>query len=471
MHVTHAATKPLARWVSLTAVGLVIGAGAAVVPHAAGAAGDPGACEVSATLVNPCRPWLGAAANGYPEVVGGQYDKVKQIEYHETRIGRPLDVVHTYRAVGEDALQSSDVHFAIRPGTILYVDYALTNTFASATGGDPGVNAEIDQMATSIKALGDTRIMLSLHHEPENDLTDVSMCPGLTPKGTMGTAADYRAMWANVRARFDALGVDNVVWVLDYMNYQPFNCMVDDLWPGDDLVDWITWNGYAHTAADADFVARVRPLYDQLAATSRPGHDYTSKAWGLAEWAINNTPQATAYGYYAQAEAALENGTFPRLKLYSVYDAGDWTSGDWSYRVGYGTDGTADPAEQAAYNAFANSPALTGSWSFADTSPPSAPGPVSATLADGAPSLTWAPASDDRGVVSCDVLRDGTVVGTVASTSFVDTQAPQGRSSSYVVVARDAAGNVGRARPRSASTCPSPPRLTPCRRRGRAVSR
>ena len=32
------------------------------------------------------------------------------------------------------------------------------------------MNAQIDKMATSIKALGDTKIMLTIYHEPEGNV-------------------------------------------------------------------------------------------------------------------------------------------------------------------------------------------------------------------------------------------------------------------------------------------------------------
>lgn len=85
-----------------------------------------------------------------------------------------------------------------------------------------------------------------------------------------------------------------------------------------------------------------------------------------------------------------------------------------------------------------------------DTSPPSAPGSLSATTVGSSVSLTWAPADDDVGVTRYDVHRSGTaafapgattVVGSTTATSYDDAARPAG-TGYYRVVAADAAGNL-----------------------------
>src|SRR6266404_3712445 len=69
-------------------VALVVATGYLVVQYSRAA----GNCAVSATLVNSCRPLLGAAVRGYPQAASaGMKD---QALYHEKRIGRQLDLVH-----------------------------------------------------------------------------------------------------------------------------------------------------------------------------------------------------------------------------------------------------------------------------------------------------------------------------------------------------------------------------------------
>jgi aryl-phospho-beta-D-glucosidase BglC (GH1 family) len=78
-----------------------------------------------------------------------------------------------------------------------------------------------------------------------------------------------------------------------------------------------------------------------------------------------------------------------------------------------------------------------------DTSAPTVPTglTVGATTASSV-SLSWAAATDNVGVTSYQVLRDGAIVGTSATTSFTDSGLAAATDYTYAVRARDAAGNV-----------------------------
>ncbi|GLZ28636.1 alkaline phosphatase [Lentzea sp. NBRC 105346] len=84
-----------------------------------------------------------------------------------------------------------------------------------------------------------------------------------------------------------------------------------------------------------------------------------------------------------------------------------------------------------------------GSRSGGDVTPPTAPGGLKATgSTSDSVSLAWNAAQDDVAVTSYDVLRNGNVVGTSASSAFTDTGLASGTTFTYTVRARDAAGNV-----------------------------
>src|SRR4051794_28637804 len=232
-------------------------------------------CTISADLVNSCRPWLGAESGAY----GATGFRARMLE-HETRIGRQLDIVHEY--LGPGAVLSNDiVTMANRPGTIPLVNWKPAASWADASGSSATVNAQIDAMATSVKALGDAKIMLAVFHEPENDISpggDPS-CATTTFNGTAGAVSDYVNMWHNVRDRFNAQGVTNVVWVMNYIGWKGWSCVVKDLWPGNEYVDWVTWDPYP---ASVTWTASVSDFYNFLTANSDPTHDFASKPWGLS---------------------------------------------------------------------------------------------------------------------------------------------------------------------------------------------
>ncbi|HEU5109155.1 MAG TPA: glycosyl hydrolase [Micromonosporaceae bacterium] len=432
---------------SLSALAVLISGGAVAV--LLGASPAAAACVVDEKLVNSCRPWLGAAANGYPGVSGD----AAEIRAHEQRIGRPLDIVHLYTPPGQMQLTSDSVALATRPDTILSVTWQPATRWADANGANAAVNADIDRMADSINALGDTRIMLTVHHEPEDDLSGGGVGCGSNKQyvGRAGTPAEYRTLWRTVRQRFDAKGVDNVVWVMNYMGYTGWDCVVDDLYPGNDLVDWIKWDPYG---TQVDWPTLIGRFYDYLTNNSTAGHDYLSKVWGIAEWGSwHRATQEHAYLLNRTAKVAVEANRFPRLKAISVFDV----SG--TCRIAYDRDGNYDAQELALYREYANSPAFRDPVDPApDTEPPGGVTGLAATAATGRVTLGWSAASDNVAVTGYAVYRDGVFLATTTGLSYADTAVTAGATYSYRVAARDAAGNEG---PRSAAATATVPAAPP----------
>ncbi len=318
-------------------------------------------CTVSATLVNSCRPWLGAVANYYTQAPGGPGEQ-SQILYHEQRINRAVDVVRSFYSVNATGLSSGDLYFGNRPNTYLDINWNPSTTWAPATVA--AHDKTIDDMAKSIASLPN-KVFLTLWHEPENDVTKGTdpSCPGLG-KGKAGSPAQYVAMWKYVENRFATTDkVTNVVWAMDYMNWPPWLCFVPALYPGDKLVNWILFNGYGN-GSTPNFVTDVNHLYawfTQHSGTATSGHDYLSKPWGIAEWSITGYPVATEENYFTQAQAALDGNVFPNLKMYNIYDSINTADSD-NYRVGYDDDGTVDPTKGSYYYAFADDPRFTDAY-------------------------------------------------------------------------------------------------------------
>ena len=323
-------------------------------------------CNVSTILVNSCRPWLGAVARRYPNTVDTIRD---QMLAHETRIGRQVDIVHTYSTPGSN-LGPDMIYFAQRANTYLFANYKPATTFDAAAGGDATVNSQIDIMADSVKALGAKKLFMTIWHEPQNDVTRTAATPCAVATASAGSPASYRAMWQNVHNRFAARGVTNVVWVMDYQGYVPLDCVINDLYPGDNLVDWVMFNGYGNTLQN-DFIHNVQHYYDFFAANSTTGRNYMSKPWGIVEWNIHDSSVADGVKYYTDAKTALDNNIFPRLKAYMIFDSIGPDGNE--NRVAYDNLHVYSQARQDAYNRFANDPILTGS---AVVTPPPTPTPT-----------------------------------------------------------------------------------------------
>jgi fibronectin type 3 domain-containing protein len=415
----------------------------AVVPDvaltSAAADTDPPVCEVSDKLVNSCRPWLGASANKYPQVA--KVSLRAQIEYHEQRIGKQLDIVHAYNAVNTTGLTADETYFASRPNTILFLNWKPVDVWSKANGSNATVNANIDANAASIKALGETKIFLTLNHEPENEVSGAVAGCSIPGAGTAGSPEDYRAMWRNVRDRFDALGVTNVVWAVVYMSQPSFACMMDDLYPGNDLVDWVYFDNYG-TGLAPSFEQNVGRMYDLLRLNSDADHDFLSKPWGIAEWNINKggVTQQQTYDYYDEAKAELEANRFPRLKAYMVYDS---NVNGAENRILYKDKGGMDPVRQQHYAAFAHSPVFVATAPpSTETVAPTAPVITSLTANGGGATLRWLPSTDDVLVSDYEIYRDGQFVGSRRDPTFVDPGVVLGNTYSYTVRAIDSSENA-----------------------------
>lgn len=310
-----------------------------------------GSCAVTDKLVNPCRPWLSAAASNYG---GMSNDSKTQLLYHESLIGRQLDMVHTYHSIGSNKLSAADIYFVNRPNTLLFTTWKpASNWAAAASTNDDGA---IDSMAASIKAVAPKKIIFSVWHEPENDISGGIPCAA---KGSKGTPADYVNMWHHVRQRFDADGVNNVVWAINYMGFKGWNdCAVKALWPGNSYVDWVFWDPYSH---DGNYDAMVSTFYDWMLQNSDATHDFKSKVWGVAEWNIwhSGTTRQQHIDLYNGAKTSVEAAKWPLIKAYSVFDALENCVASDPCTNKSKAPPAIDQGVLGAYKAYANSPAFT----------------------------------------------------------------------------------------------------------------
>jgi hypothetical protein len=294
-------------------------------------------CGLSADLVPTCGVILGA----YPTSFGGS-NVDQRYENFNTKSGSTLSLGHDYRGPGA-TLSSADVTLAKTSGTLLFVNWKPTKTWSNAGGSDATVNSQIDAMARSVKALGSIKILMTIFHEPEISVSGgASGCPSTIYKGSSGTPAQYVAMWSNVESRFAALGVTNVVWAVDYTGWSGWNCMVDDLWPGNSLVDWVLFDPYMTDSRD--FSQSVGSFYDTLTSLSDSTHNYLSKPWGLGEFGDINDSDTVQNSFYSTIAQSLDSNEFPKLKLLTLYDS-IGNLGD--SRVAYDEAGNYDSEEVA----------------------------------------------------------------------------------------------------------------------------
>ena len=116
-------------------------------------------------------------------------------------------------------------------------------------------------------------------------------------------------------------------------------------------------------------------------------------------------------------------------------------------------------AVDAAGNTSSPSGAVSATTAPADTSPPSQPtGLVATVVSNTQINLAWTASIDNVGVTGYRVFRNGTQIATPTATTFNDTGLTAGTTYSYSITAVDAAGNLSRSqRHRVGHHDPRPP--------------
>jgi len=103
-------------------------------------------------------------------------------------------------------------------------------------------------------------------------------------------------------------------------------------------------------------------------------------------------------------------------------------------------------AFDAAGNVSAASNSASATTQTADTTPPTTPANLVATVIDSAQvNLSWSASTDNVGVTGYKVFRNGYQVATATTSGFADTTVAASTKYSYFVEAVDAMGNVSAA--------------------------
>ncbi|MFF2134081.1 glycosyl hydrolase family 18 protein [Streptomyces olivochromogenes] len=188
------------------------------------------------------------------------------------------------------------------------------------------------------------------------------------------------------------------------------------------------------------------------AATSATATYTKTQDWGTGfegKWTVTNTGTTSISSWTIDWD--FPSGT----SVTSAWDADvtssgtHWTAKNKSYNgtlaagasvsFGFNGAGTGSPS-----NCTLNGGSCDGGTTVPGDNPPSAPGtPTASAIADTSVKLSWSAATDDKGIKNYDVLRGGTKVATVTTTSYTDTGLTAGTDYSYTVQARDTADQTG----------------------------
>ncbi|WP_144121865.1 glycoside hydrolase family 26 protein [Catellatospora sichuanensis] len=277
-------------------------------------------CVIGQALVPTCGALWGVAPGAHTS-----QNRIQALYEFERRTNRRQVVYHAYHrgtslfptpeelSITKDALHKRVLFLNWKPQGV---------SWAGIARGDGRTEAYLDRLAVHIRGSLQDQFFFTMNHEPENDVN---------PRPGSGmTAQDYAAAFRHVVTGLRARGVNNLVSVMCYMAFVPWNVKdwFEDLYPGDDVVDWVAWDTYAYSDPGygyGDFAEMMNrksgsrkdwPGFYNWAATSFPDKPLMLGEWGV--WHSRSNPQHQAR-FFDSARLQLE--LFPRLKALVYFES------------------------------------------------------------------------------------------------------------------------------------------------------
>ncbi|WP_203698140.1 hypothetical protein, partial [Catellatospora coxensis] len=280
----------------------------------------PVECVIGQALVPTCGALWGVAPGAHTS-----QNRIQALYEFERRTNRQQVVYHAYHrgaslfpTVEELAITRDPAH-----KRVLFLNWKPQGvSWAGIARGDARTEAYLDRLAVHIRGSLQDQFFFTMNHEPENDV--------IARPGSGMTAKDYAAAYRHVVTGLRARGVSNLVSVMCYMAFVPWNVKdwFEDLYPGDDVVDWVAWDTYAYSDPGygyGDFAEMMNrrsgsrkdwPGFYNWAATSFPDKPLMLGEWGV--WHSRNNPQHQAR-FFDSARLQLE--LFPRLKALVYFES------------------------------------------------------------------------------------------------------------------------------------------------------
>jgi hypothetical protein len=288
-------------------------------PRPARAAGG-GPCRTGVKLVPTCGVLWGVAPGAFTDKRG-----VQALTAFEEKTERHQDIYHAYHRGQRQLFPTrQEISIARQRGKsrVLFLNWKPTGaSWAAIARGDQRTDAYLDRLAPYIRKNFPEQFFFAVHHEAEDNIKEKA--------GSGYTAKDYAGMYRHVVKRLRAHGVDNIVTVLVHMAYVPHTTQTwfDDMYPGDDVVDWIGFDTYAYSDpgyGHGDFAELLNrrsgltpdwPGFYNWAARKHPGKPLMVAEWGV--WSSKRNPSHKAEFY---REVGRQIGRFPNIRAMVAFD-------------------------------------------------------------------------------------------------------------------------------------------------------
>jgi beta-mannanase len=245
------------------------------------ASASSGGCTTGALLVPSCGVLWGGAAGGFTDAPRDYEEK-----RWEALSGRTATIFHTYHKGNEPFPVESEIAMTRDPAhpRVLLTNWKISygTSWARIAAGQQ--DRRIDAFAARAKAYG-KKFFLVLNHEPENDV--------IAWHRSGMEARDFAAMYRHTILRLRARGVTNVINVMAYMGNEKWMSQSwwKDLYPGDDVVDWMGLDSYLNAQRDDYHYGLFADLLDRAGSNGQGFYDWATtrhagKPMMVVEWGV-----------------------------------------------------------------------------------------------------------------------------------------------------------------------------------------
>jgi hypothetical protein len=253
----------------------------------------------------------------------------------EQTMGRKFDVIYFFDSIDSGDLPSDDERQVVDNGQTLHINIESRQfakpgrpevRWSAVAAGD--FDATLTSAAKGLAALHKP-FFITFDHEAD----------GKAKLKARGTPAQFVAAWRHVRKVFRDAGATQAIWTWVVTGYPPNFPTVLKLYPGNDAVDWISWdpydsrgcqNGDVGSDPPQTFAEIASPFYQWLATTGVRNGISLKKPYMISETGSAydpKQPQATA-DFYRSIPAGLRE--LPRIRAVTIWDQ---DAGSCDYRV------------------------------------------------------------------------------------------------------------------------------------------
>jgi hypothetical protein len=240
----------------------------------------------------------------------------------ESAVGRTFDLIYRFHGMTRPVVDDYDrgvvdggraLHISIDTADLQARDGVKPWPAIASGQYDDVLTTQAHDLA-SLKA----PVFVTFDHEANNP-----------DKEVLGSAKDFVAMWRHVHDVYADAGATNVVWVWVMMGSPVTLDRAGELWPGNDVVDWISWDVYnpvgCHGAVlrpetNMSFEQQMLIFYNWVKNDGKRYDIDASKPMMLSEAGTVIVPEEPhlAVEWYAGIPAALQK--YPQIKAIGLWN-------------------------------------------------------------------------------------------------------------------------------------------------------